>query len=291
MTNGLIDNNHGGLTGGVFAGDLWGSSNGPAVVNIKGGIIANNLSATRFQMGGGLNGFPASKITITDGIIAGNKSFNTGGGIGISSQYIGDWSNVLGAEKATVNTNYENFIKTNKAEAIIDGGLIYKNRALSSGGGIYVDSNDVKLGSTMILDNKAGQFGGGVYASFPPITQKLEDILITENKAKGGVTSSILGGSNGGGLWNCPTGFVHIGDGHSVYVYNNDSGSYGKDITFAEKTWYFKLNGTNLEGEFYSHISPVTKDKNIIKFLEDGPKKTRVSRFRSAFLTIGYSLT
>ncbi|UQK58885.1 Cna B-type domain-containing protein [Fenollaria massiliensis] len=273
MTNGLIDNNHGGLTGGVFAGSLWGSSGDPAEVEINGGIIANNLSATRYQMGGGLNGFPASKITITDGIIAGNKSYNTGGAIGISSQYIGSPSNVLGAEKATVNTNYENFIKTNKAEAIIDGGLIYKNRALSSGGGIYIDSNDVKLGKTMILDNKAGEFGGGIYVSFPPITQKLEDILITENKAKGWVTSSIIGGSNGGGLWNCPTGFVHIGDGHSVYVYNNDSGSYGKDITFSEKTWYFSLNGKNIEGEFYSHISPVTKDKNIIKFLEDGPSK------------------
>ena len=272
MTNGLIDNNHGGLTGGIFAGDLWGSSGKPAEVIINGGIIANNLSATRFQMGGGLNGFPASKITITDGIIAGNKSFNTGGGIGISSQYIGSPSNVLGAEKAYVNTNYENFIKTNKAEAIIDGGLIYKNRALSSGGGIFVDSNDVKLGKTMILDNNAGMFGGGVYASFPPITQKLENILITENLAKGFYDAG-LGGSNGGGLWNCPTGFVHIGDGHSVYVYNNDSGSYGKDITFSKKTWYFKLNETNLEGEFYSHISPVTKDKNIIKFLEDGSKK------------------
>ncbi len=275
MKNGLIDNNHGGLTGGVFAGSLWGSNGKPAEVTINGGIIANNLSATRFQMGGGLNGFPASKITITDGIIAGNKSFNTGGGIGISSQYIGSPSNVLGAEKASVNTNYEKFIKTNKAEANFDGGLIYKNRALSSGGGIYIDSNDVKLGRTMILDNKAGMFGGGVYISFPPITQKLEDILITENKAKGGVTSSIIGGSNGGGLWNCPTGFVHIGDGHSIYVYNNDSGSYGKDITFSEKTWYFLLNKTNLEGEFYSHISPVTKDKNIIKFLEDGPSKEK----------------
>ena len=275
MKNGLIDNNHGGLTGGVFAGSLWGSSGKPAEVIIKGGIIANNLSATRFQMGGGLNGFPASKITITDGIIAGNKSYSAGGGIGISSQYIGSPSNILGREKASVNTNYKEFIKTNKAEANFDGGLIYKNRTIGTGGGIYVDSNDVKLGKTMILDNKAGQFGGGVYISFPPITQKLEDILITENKAKGGVTSSILGGSNGGGLWNCPTGFVHIGDGHSVYVYNNDSGSYGKDITFSEKTWYFLLNKTNLEGEFYSHISPVTKDKNIIKFMEDGPSKDK----------------
>lgn len=275
MTNGLIDNNHGGLTGGVFAGDLWGSKGDPAVVNIKGGIIANNLSATRFQMGGGLNGFPSSKITITDGIIAGNKSFGVGGGIGISSQYIGSPSNVLGAEKAYVNKNYKEFIKTNKAEAFIDGGLIYKNRAIESGGGIYVDSNDVHLGRAMILDNKAGKFGGGVYASFPPITQKLENILITENKALGWVSSSIIGGSNGGGLWNCPTGFVHIGDGHSVYVYNNDATSHGKDITFSEKTWGYKLNDVNLEGEFYSHISPVTKEKNIIKFLEDGPSKEK----------------
>lgn len=273
MNNGLIDNNHGGLTGGIFAGDLWGSSGDPAEVAIKGGIIANNLSATRFQMGGGLNGFPASKITITDGIIAGNKSSNTGGAIGISSQYIGSPDNTLGAEKASVNTNYDKFIKTNKAEANINGGLIYKNQAGTSGGGIYIDSNDVTLGKTMILDNKAGMFGGGIYASFPPITQKLEDILITENKAKGWYTQKILGGGNGGGLWNCPTGFVHIGDGHSVYVYNNDSGSYGKDITFSEKTWFYQLNGVNVEGEFYSHISPVTKDKNIIKFLEDGPKK------------------
>ncbi len=273
MKNGLIDNNHGGLTGGVFAGDLWGSSGNPAEVTINGGIIANNQSATRFQMGGGLNGFPKSTITMTDGIIAGNKSFGTGGGIGVSSQYIGSSSNILGAEKASVNKDYKKFIKESKAEAHIDGGLIYKNRAMTSGGGIYVDSNDVKLDRTMILDNQASRFGGGVYVSFPPITQKLEDILITENKAFGQVTSSIIGGSNGGGLWNCPTGFVHIGDGHSVYVYNNEATSYGKDITFSEKTWFFNLNGINIKDEFYSHISPVTKEKNIIKFIEDGKVK------------------
>ena len=273
MKNGLIDNNHGGLTGGIFAGDLFGSSENPAEVNINGGIIANNLSATRYQMGGGLNGFPKSKITMTDGIIAGNKSFGAGGGIGVSSQYIGNPVNTVGSEKATVNTNYKNFIKTNKAEAHIDGGLIYKNRAMAAGGGLYVDSNDVKFDRTMILDNKSGEWGGGIYIAFPPITQKLEDILITENLAKGGYSSSLLRGSNGGGLWNCPTGFVHIGDGHSVYVYNNDAASYGKDISFSEKTWFFELNGTNIKDEFYSHISPVTKDKNIIKFIEDGKVK------------------
>lgn len=275
MKNGLIDNNEGGLTGGVFAGDLWGASGDPAVVTMTGGIIAGNLSATRFQMGAGINGFPKSKVTITDGIIAGNKSFGVGGGIGISSQYIGSPVNILGKEKASVNTDYQKFLKTNKAEAHIDGGLLYKNVALASGGGIYVDSNDVHFGKTMILDNTSTSFGGGIYISFPPLTQKIENMLITENVAQGGFSSSILGGSNGGGLWNCPTGFVHIGDGHSVYVYNNDAKSYGKDITFTQRTWFFQLNGVNLEGEFYSHISPVTKEKNIIKFLEDGPNKEK----------------
>lgn len=269
MTNGLIDNNVGGLTGGVFAGDLSGSSGTRAIIEIEGGIIAKNRSITKYQMGGGINGFPASKITITDGIIAGNISEDVGGGIGISSQYIGDPSNILNDEKVTVRKDYQEWIKKNKAEAKIDGGLIYKNQSNASGGGIYVDSNDVHFGKTMFLDNRAGQFGGGIYISFAPITQKLEHILITENLAKGH-TDAKLGGSNGGGIWNCPLGFVHIGDGHSVYVYNNNADSYGKDITFVKKAWNFTLNGKYVGSEFYSHLSPVTEGKHIIQFIEDG---------------------
>ena len=272
MTNGLIDNNKGGLTGGIFAGSLWGSNGNPAVVEIKGGIIAKNTTKTNYRMGGGLAGFPASKITITDGIIAGNRSYDVGGGIGISSQYIGGFSHIYNDQKVTVNKNYEEFIKTNKAEALIDGGLIYKNKSNGDGGGIYVDSNDVTFGKTMILDNRSFNHGGGIYISYPPITQKLKNILITENLARGHY-DAYLGGSNGGGLWNCPLGFIHIGDGHSVYVYNNDSDGYGKDITFYKKAWGFKLNNEYVGRSFYSHISPVTEDGNIIKFLEDGAEK------------------
>lgn len=269
MKNGLIDNNVGGLTGGIFAGDLWGSKGDSAVVEIKGGVIAKNRSITAYQMGAGLAGFPASKITITDGIFAGNYSYDTGGAIGISSRYVNDPVNIYNKESAYVKTDYDKFIKENKAEANIDGGLIYKNRSTANGAGVYVDSNDVKFGKTMILDNESENLGGGIYISFPPITQKLDHILITENKAEG-YTDAYVGGSNGGGIWNCPTGFVHIGDGHSVYVYNNNAGSYGQDITFVKKAWNFELNGKHLGGEFYSHISPVTEGKNIIKYVEDG---------------------
>lgn len=273
LKNGLIDNNKGGMTGGVFAGDLWGSKGDPAVVNINGGIIAKNQSKTKYQMGGGLNGFPKSKITITDGIIAGNQSSDVGGGVVISSRYVSGYNNTYWDEKASVRIDYEKFIKENKAEANLAGGLIYKNRAGASGGGIYVDSNDVIFGKTVILDNHAGQFGGGIYVSFAPITQKLKDILITENYASDHQADAYLGGGNGGGLWNCPTGLVHIGDGHSVYVYNNASAGRGKDISFVKKAWNFELNERLVGTEFYSHISPVTKEGHLIKFVEDGEKK------------------
>ena len=267
MKGGLIDNNNGGLTGGVFAGDFFGSSRDFARVNIEGGIIANNNSNSGFQMGGGITGFPKSQVTITDGIIAGNHS-GSGGGVAISDQYISEYRNVIGGEYANISKDYEKFLKENKAEAKIAGGLIYKNSA-TTGGGVYVDTNHVTFDKTMILDNRASNFGGGIYVSFPPRIQTLEDILITENTARATWIDS-FGGGNGGGLWNCPTGYVHIGDGHSIYVFENNADGYGKDITFSRKTWRFELNGKNIGGEFYSHISPVTKDKNIIKFLADG---------------------
>ncbi|MCD1146548.1 Cna B-type domain-containing protein [Peptoniphilus sp. KCTC 25270] len=268
MNNGLIDNNNGGMTGGVFAGSLFGSSGDPAIVEINGGIIANNKSNTRFQSGGGVTAYPKAKLTIKDGIIAGNRS-GSGGGVAVSDQFISEFSNIVNREYANTPADYEKHLKENKAEANLNGGLIYKNVASNVGGGVYVDSNHVNFNKTMILDNSAGNFGGGIYVSFPPRVQDLENLLVTENSAKATWVDS-FGGGNGGGLWNCPTGYVHIGDGHSVYVFNNASDSFGKDLTFSKKTGYFKLNGVNIKDIFYSHVSPVTKEGNIIKFLEDG---------------------
>lgn len=266
MNAGLIDNNQGGFTGGVFVGDLYGA-NEFAVANINGGIIARNKSISSYKSGGGLSGFPKSKINMIDGIIAGNESGGTGGGIAVSDQFVSEFSNVINKEYANTSKDYEKFLKTNKADANLDGGLIYGNKAYN-GGGVYVDTNHVNFGKTMILDNKASNWGGGVYVSFPPRVQTLKDLLITENNAKMYWFDS-FGGGNGGGIWNCPTGYIHIGDGHSVYVFDNQADGEGKDITFSKKTGYFKLNDKNLLGEFYSHISPVTKDGNLIKFIND----------------------
>lgn len=113
-----------------------------------------------------------------------------------------------------------------------------------------MDTNFVHFGKTMILDNKSGNFGGGVYISFPPRIQTLENLLITENTA----IATGIDSFGGGGLWNCPTGYVHIGDKHTVYVFDNEAKGRGKDIGFSEKTKYFLLNKENIQDKFYSHI-------------------------------------
>ena len=268
MNNGTIDHNTGG-TGGVFAGDLFGSQGAPATINMNGGQIVKNKSTTSFSFGGGMNLGPASLLNMKDGVIAGNKSGGVGGGLSVSDTFINEFSNTYNNQWVKSGNNYERHLKDSKAEANIDGGVIYKNVAASTGGGIYADSNFVHMNKGMLLDNSSINFGGGLYVSYPPRTQTLKNLLVTENTAKGW-WSDVYGGGNGGGLWNCPTGFVHIGDGHSVYIFDNDADGSGKDITFSKKTSHFLLNQKSIKNKFYSHISPVTEGGNIIKFIEDG---------------------
>ena len=251
MTGGMIDNNDGGMSGGVFAGSLFGSTGDPARVIIDGGIIANNRSNTRYQSGGGITIYPKAELHMNDGIVAGNKS-GSGGGIAVSDQFLSEFSNIINREYANTPADYEKHLEENKSEAFIDGGLIYKNKASAVGGLVYVDTNFVHFGKTMILDNKSGNFGGGVYISFPPRIQTLKNLLITENTAIATWIDSF--GGDGGGLWNCPTGYVHIGDKHTVYVFDNEAKGRGKDIGFSEKTKYFLLNKENIQDKFYSHI-------------------------------------
>lgn len=280
MNNGIIDNNRG-SAGAVFVGDLFGSNKAPATINMNGGIIAKNKAITGYAMGGGISGFPKSTININDGIIAGNENrWGVGGGISVTDQFIYKFSNAINREYANTYGDYEKHLLENKAEANLNGGLIYDNAA-KNGGGLYIDSNHANFNKTMILDNRTtyggdAGFGGGVYVSFPPRVQKLENLLITDNKAEFRGVGGLGQSGNGGGLWNCPTGYVHIGDGHTVYIYGNEADSYGDDLTFSKKTGYFKLDGKDIDGRFYSHVSPVTEGGNIIRYLNDGPSASAI---------------
>nr|WP_296154929.1 hypothetical protein [uncultured Peptoniphilus sp.] len=280
MNSGMIDHNTG-SAGAIAAGDLYGinksinlfdSPDAAAIINLNGGSIVSN-SSEGMKLAGGIVIFPAATLNFNDGIVAGNSSSQHGGGITISDQFVDKYDNALNGSWVNTRGNYEEYKKHFKAEANINGGLLYKNKTGRSGGAVFVDSNYVHFKRTMILDNKATSFGGAIYVSFPPRIQELKDLLITENNTiPGSVVSGAdkyWGGPNvGGGIWNCPDGHVHIGDGHSVYVFNNN-GSKGSDYVFSEKTDYFLIDKDNVADRFYNFISPVTKDGNIIKFLND----------------------
>lgn len=270
LNNGLIDNNTGSM-GAVFAGDLWGSDGEPATINMKGGeIVKNDSTPTVYAYGGGMNLFPKSQLNIKDGIIAGNTAVN-GGAIAVHDAFIGDYSNKIGEEWANTSGDYRQHVIKHKTAVNLDGGLIYQNQARYAGGGLFIYSDHVKFGKTMLLDNQAAAFGGAFYVAFPPVTQQLDHVLVTENEALAkGACHPYLGGGDGGGLWNCPTGFDRFGDGHSIYIFNNKAEKRGDDLAFSKKTTYFKLDKVDIYDKFYSHVSPVTEQENLIKFLEDG---------------------
>ncbi len=285
MNNGMIDHNIG-AAGAVFAGDLFGAQGkdllknpgDAAIVETNGGYIISNSANTLLKLTGGIGLYCGATLNLNDGVLADNFNPHTGGAIFISDSYIYNAPNILapdykGEKYADTSGKLEIHLKENKTELNLNGGLIYRNKASYNAGGIYVDSNDAHFNAAMLLNNESGLLGGGIYISYPPRLQSLKKILISENKAeyhgdyhldeKIGVTGK------GGGIWNCPTGYIHIGDGHSVYSFNNEADTAGDDLLFSKKTSAFILNKENIKDKFYSHVSPVTEFKNIIKYLED----------------------
>ncbi len=281
MNSGIIDNNQG-PTGGVAVSDLYGLSNAPndakpAEFVMNGGLIANNKRVHRSDQtgtGGGVLAYVSSKFDFNNGIIAGNSS-GTGGGISVIDNYVHEFDGVNYSK--TNSMDYENYVLRNKAELNVNGGLIYKNEAYVSGnpnrsgagGGIYVSSNYVNLNKGLLLDNKSENMGGGIYVSIVPYTQKLENILITENNAYSSNQIYYLPGGNGGGIWNCPIGDVVFEDYNSVYVFDNNASNSGNDLYLLYKNANYRVNGVNIGKDKYSTISPITKDGNIIKYLDD----------------------
>lgn len=51
----------------------------------------------------------------------------------------------------------------NSSELIIDNSIIMNNKSQSAGGGIYLDSSDIIISNTMISDNVAEGSGGGIF--------------------------------------------------------------------------------------------------------------------------------
>ena len=285
FNNGMLDHNIG-TSAALFVGEfstgkkenLFDHPESAAIAEMNGGYIIGNRTNGSLKFSGGVTVFSGGTFTLKDGIIADNSNYggsagSGGGGVYISDGFISENSNRIRDEWSKTHSNYKDYVAKNKAEANFNGGLIYDNYSSWPAGGLFIDSEYVGLNRVMILDNRAVKWGGGIYYSFPPRVNKLEHLLVTENEVSAGAVSTqdeYWGGpSAGGGFWNCPTGYVHIGDGHSLYIYNNKAAQKGTDISFAKRAHKFLLNGEDIHDDFYVHVSPITEKGNIIKFLND----------------------
>ena len=285
LNGGSIDNNEAPV-GGVFLGKIFGNKNGnriKALFTMNGGLIANNkgplydnLEPETENYGGAVHVDSLANFIFNNGILAGNESYH-GGAVAINDNYV---TGTNGVNYSNIqNVDYKEYIKYAGAYYTQKGGLIYKNIAKvhndgntsGAGGGIYINASTATLKGGYLLNNKSENMGGGIYVSIVPHVLKLDHVLISQNKAINGAYYHLSAG-NGGGFWHCPAGNVDFEDFNSVYIFDNDASSGGKDIfTHGKKDNYSIFNGESYDfPEFLTNISPITEQGNIIKYLYNG---------------------
>lgn len=285
LNGGSIDNNEAPV-GGVFLGKIFGNKNGnriKALFTMNGGLIANNkgplydnLEPETENYGGAVHVDSLANFIFNNGILAGNESYH-GGAVAINDNYV---TGTNGVNYSNIqNVDYDEYIKYAGAYYTQYGGLIYKNIAKvhndgntsGAGGGIYINASTATLKGGYLLNNKSENMGGGIYVSIVPHVLKLEHVLISQNKAINGAYYHLSAG-NGGGFWHCPAGNVDFEDFNSVYIFDNDASSGGKDIfTHGKKDNYSIFNGESYDfPKFLTNISPITEQGNIIKYLYNG---------------------
>lgn len=190
----------------------WQLNDLPAKMDLSGDAVIDGNSA---PSGGGIYLIGNTELNMSGGRISKNKATRGyGGGVCVAGQSGGN----------NTNKDVTSFTMT--------GGVIKGNSAAKSGGGIYVNSDDVTLSGGNIINNEASEWGGGVYVSEQPHTLRLTNVVIKQNKAK----------VMGGGIWICPTGNleVHITNGGAIFDNATDDPasreSAGADIAFVGNT-------------------------------------------------------
>ncbi len=190
----------------------WQPNDLPAKMYLSGEAVIDGNSAPQ---GGGIYLIGKTELNMSGGRISNNEATrHHGGGVCVAGQSGGN----------TTNKDVTSFTMT--------GGVIEGNSAAKSGGGIYVNSDDVTLSGGKIINNEAREWGGGVYVSVQPHTLRLTNVVINQNKAK----------VMGGGIWICPTGSleVHITNGGAIFDNATDDPasreSAGADIAFVGNT-------------------------------------------------------
>lgn len=262
-----------------------------AVFHMTGGEIRNNRNTTANNAAGGVlvytwNNDPTATMTMSgDAKITGNQSWAGGGGmylVGNTDVTISGGTISYNAAKgkhgggvcvagADGGSNGEKDI----TKFTMNGGEISHNESYNTGGGIYVNSNDVTLYAGRIENNIARSHGGGVYVSQTPFALHLYDVLVTGNTAK----------TMGGGLWFCPTGEAKLSVTNGAAIYGNTASGAGDDfVSLGKKEGSITLADRMLGGGpvAWYHDGAVTNNNNqgiTMEWMQTGEVDDSVPRF------------
>lgn len=203
---------------GLLGGGGIASTNG-GTLSMTGGSVTANYS---YEAGGGIYaGLPNGQgvaFTMSSGFIAGNMSDNAeGGGLRISGDTTGD------INTGDINTG--------------------DNNAENASNRVYITNNKTMTGSK---EDRGGDWGGGGVFVQEGGTLNIVKTLITNNKA----------GGWGGGIGACPTGKTIVSHSKGAAIYDNKDNvdQYGNKLT----AYHYSAGGAgkNEDHDEVNYVTP-----------------------------------
>ena len=235
ITGGFVNNN---TATKWYGGGIYVDAG--AELTMNSGVVSGN---TALKYGAGVYVGPGSKAYFDGGKITGNISSGVaadmpyGGGICVYGQE-GKLSEIeIKSGEISGNQAYRGggMYLTSYTKATINGGVIggeddsKKNYAIESGGGVYMESSDLKIDGGKVLRNVSDQYGGGIYVNGGSMT--MTDGIISGNSAANGgggvyfnapsatmaltggeISNNMVSNGNGGGIW-FGKGTLSVGNG------------------------------------------------------------------------------
>ena len=193
--------------GGIFNPQ---NPNGNNDISVIGCEITGNHA---WDDGGGIHLHYAT-LTIVDSLVHGNIADNSGAGI-----------YVYGFPVYMENTQvYENEAPHGAGVWVAQGSLellnsqIHDNTSQSAGGGIFTLGTDIVMEDSLVINNHAGIFGGGISMD----TGDLTCTATSDHSA--GITGNVSANNTGGGVW------VQTDGGDPSYVIQSNNCDWGTDV-------------------------------------------------------------
>lgn len=216
-----VDNPNNGYGGGVFTKNADVTINGTAnITNNRVNSYITTKCNNGLLGGGGIACTNRGKLTMTGGSVTANYSYEAGGGIyaGFHNQPITSFSMTGGTIAGNESVNAEG------GGLRISSGTNGVIEAASASNKVYITNNKTMTGST---NGRGGDWGGG--GIFIQQGGKL-------NIAKTLITNNVAGGW-GGGVGACPTGETIVSHSNGAAIYNNadhgehfSAGGHEKDL-------------------------------------------------------------